>query len=499
MVHQRNYRYSFHCEVHKNTTMDILLFGKMVAIFFLIAGNAFFVGSEVAITAARRSRIKQLADMGNKKAQIVKLLHDEPTRFYAVTQIGITLVSMALGYIGMDAFKELMSPGFESLLTLFIAPEAAAKWGGIAGLVMGFIIVSFLHVVGGELAPKVLAYHKAEAMSCALGWIINLLYIAWIPVIWVMNHASNYLLIACGQGDIVHSSGSGGHGHDSSSMSMDELDMVVNASTSSGSIDKNQGRMLAGVIDLNEGTVEEAMVPKPDVLGISNMTTIGDTLDLFVSRSHHAYPVFDGDKVVGSILTKTLLSHIQKNKENLSAFLSQPISTIMRLDPFIFPHGITLNQAWKDFRTHNRQLGIVVDEHGSLTGILTPADIIFRLVGDYPEELSTRSKNIFKLKGSQWEIRGSTRLADLELLLNFPFPRKAGYVTIAGLLFNKLGHTPEVGDVVQIENGRLQILEIQDLRIVKVLFQIMALNEKKSWKLSDEDSPEDPKQEGDTA
>ena len=148
------------------------------------------------------------------------------------------------------------------MFTLFMAPESALKWGGIAGLVMGFIIVSFLHVVGGELAPKVLAYHKAEAMSCALGWMINILYVAWIPVIWVMNHASNYLLIACGQGDIVSSSGGGGHGHDSSSMSMDELNMVVNASASSGSIEKDQGRMLTGVFNLNEGTVEEAMVPR---------------------------------------------------------------------------------------------------------------------------------------------------------------------------------------------------------------------------------------------
>lgn len=468
--------------------MDVVLFGKLIAILLLVVGNAYFVGSEVAITAARRSRIKQLADMGDQRAKIVKLLHDEPTRFYAVTQIGITLVSMALGYIGMDAFKELMAPAFETLFRIFMMPESAVKWGAITGLIMGFVIVSFLHVVGGELAPKVLAYHKAEALSCSLGRSINALYTAWIPVIWVMNHASNYLLIACGQGDIVKTSKGGGHGHDASSMSLDELSMVVNASTSSGSVDKDLGRMLIGVCDLGEEIVDEAMVPKPDVIGVAKTATIAEVLDLFAAQKHHTYPIFDGDQVVGSILTKKFLQHMQNQKDDLPTFLAQPISSIMRPDPFIIPLGSTLRQAWKDFRTQGRQLGIVVDEYGSVSGILTPADIVIRLVGVYPDEL-TRPEHIQKLQGSQWEIRGCTRLADLEMLLNFPFPRRTGYVTVGGLVFSQLGRVPEVGDVVKLENGRMQILEIRDMRIVKVLFQIMALDETGAWVLADPNSP----------
>ncbi len=479
--------------------MDVVLFGKLIAILALVVGNAFFVGSEVAITAARRSRIKQLADMGDDRAKIVKLLHDEPTRFYAVTQIGITLVSMALGYIGMDAFKELMAPAFTGLFNLFMIEEAAANWGNIAGLTMGFIIVSFLHVVGGELAPKVLAYHKAEQMSCSLGWLINWLYIIWIPVIWVMNHASNYLLIACGQGDIVKTDSGGGHGHDSSSMSMEELSMVINASSSSGAIDKDQGRMLIGVMDLEEETVEEAMVPKPDVRGIETSATIGDALDLFHANKHHSYPVMEGEKVVGSILTKRLLDYLHENRHTLNETLSKPISEITRFDPFIFPTGSKLNQAWKDFRANRRQLGIIVDEHGSTTGIITPADIVSRLVGQYPDEYSPQSEQVNKLVGSQWEIAGSTRLADLELALNFPFPRKTGYVTIGGLVFNKLGRVPEVGDVVKLENARIQIMEIEELRIVKVLFQVMGIDDAGKWDLADKNSPADPAPEAEKA
>ncbi|MBF0609731.1 MAG: HlyC/CorC family transporter [Magnetococcales bacterium] len=472
--------------------MDVVLLGKLVAILGLVAGNAFFVGSEVAITAARRSKIKQMADMGDKRAKVVKLLHEEPTRFYAVTQIGITLVSMALGYIGMDAFKELMSPAFESMFGMFMPEEAAATWGGIVGLTMGFVIVSFLHVVGGELAPKVLAYHKAEALSCSLGWIINLLYVMWVPVIWLMNIASNWLLVAFGHGDIV-GHGGGGHGHDSAAMSLDELSLVVNASTSSGSIDRNQGRMLMGVLDLSENTVEDAMVPKPDVRGLPVTATIGEALTLFSSSHHYSYPVFDGEKVVGTIFMKRLVDLFEKNRDNMANILAMPVGEILRPDPFIFPPTTKLSQAWKDFRDNRRQFGVVVNEHGSMTGIVTPADIVSRLVGQLPaDEYSKKTDLVHKLKGSQWEIAGGVRVGDLEMLLNFPFPRETGYVTIGGLVFNRIGKVPEVGDVIKLENARIQILEINDLRIVKVLFQILAVDEQGTWSLADQESPADP-------
>ncbi|MBF0427281.1 MAG: HlyC/CorC family transporter [Magnetococcales bacterium] len=468
--------------------MDLVLFGKMVAILVLVIGNAYFVGSEVAITAARRSRIKQLADMGDKRAKIVKLLHDEPTRFYAVTQIGITLVSMALGYIGMDAFKELLSPAFTAMLAMFMGSEQAASWGGIVGLTMGFIIVSFLHVVGGELAPKVLAYHKAEALSCGVAWSVNALYKMWVPVIWLMNHASNWLLTFVGQGDIVGHGG--GHGHDSSSMSLDELTLVVNASASSGTIQKDMGRMLMGVLDMDEETVEDAMIPKPDVLSLTSSATLSDALGIFAKTSHYSYPVLDGDKVAGTIFMKRLVRLMEENKGNLPELLQQPIQKLMRTDPLILPSNVKLSRAWMEFRDNRRQFGVVVNEHGSMVGILTPADIVSRLVGRFPgDEILNVPENVHKLKGSQWEIAGSARVFDLEMALNFPFPRGSGYVTIGGLVFSRLGRVPEVGDVVQVENGRLQILEIEDLRVVKVLFQILAVNENGEWSLADQESP----------
>ncbi|MGN7613344.1 hemolysin family protein [Magnetococcales bacterium HHB-1] len=468
--------------------MDLELLGKLVAILALVAGNAFFVGSEVAITAARRSKIKQLADMGNAKAKYVKLLHDEPTRFYAVTQIGITLVSLGLGAIGMDTIADLTDPMFVSLFGLFGEGDSVIRAAEIVSWTVAFLFISFLHVVGGELAPKVLAYHKSIQMSMAVGYIINAMYIVMIPVIWVMNHASNTLLIFCGQGDIV--GGSDGHG-DSSAISGDEIGLIIAASASSGTIDKDQARMLTGVFDLDEENAEAAMVPKTDVHGLQKTATVSDALSYFATTNHRRYPVFDGDKIVGVVPIKRLIHVLEHAKSDVQSILSESVTKIMREDPFFIPSATKLSQVMKDLRTNRRQFGVVVDEYGQMIGVLTPENILSRLVGEYHDEFAPVSRNINKLKGSQWEIRAGVRVADLELLLDFPFPTDPSYITLAGLMFSKIGRVPEVGDVVELDNGRLQILEIDNLRITKVLFQIMAVDKKGNWNLSDQNSPAD--------
>ncbi|MBF0381178.1 MAG: HlyC/CorC family transporter [Magnetococcales bacterium] len=467
--------------------MDLILFGKLIAILLLVVGNAFFVGSEVAITAARRSRIKQMADMGNERAKIVQLLHEEPTRFYAVTQIGITLVSMALGYIGMDAFKVLLAPGLEAFYGLFLSGASIATWANLTGLILGFIIISFLHVVGGELAPKVLAYHKSIPLSCGLGWIINWLYIIWTPIIWVMNHSSNWLLIVCGQGDIVEESG--GHGHDHSAMTSDELAMIVNASASSGNIDKDQGRMLLGVFELGEETVDSVMIPSTVVNSFPIEATFREALHIFSRSNHRRYPVLDKDRVAGVVQMKKMMKALDSSCDNLDSLLVRPITDFMETDPFIIPNSTLLDKAYKDFKINSRQFGIVVNEHGAVLGLLTPDNIVSRVGGEYLDEFPTTEDNIRKLQGSQWELDGMLRISDLELTLDFPFPRGPGYFTVGGLVFDRMERVPEVGDVIDIENGRIQILEIEDMRVSRVLFQIRKLDEDGNWSLVEDKSP----------
>ena len=145
--------------------MDTVLLLKLALIIVLVMGNAFFVGSEIALTSARRSRIKQLADMGNKSAKIVQLLHNEPERFYSVTQIGITMVSMGLGAIGIVTMQHLVDPWFEAASHWFGEGHAVVEVAHTAAYLFGFAFISFLHMVNSELAPKMLAFHKAKPLS----------------------------------------------------------------------------------------------------------------------------------------------------------------------------------------------------------------------------------------------------------------------------------------------------------------------------------------------
>ena len=220
-------------------------------IFLFVAGNAFFVGSEIAISSARRSRIKQMADMGNKAAKTVEMLHNEPERFYSVTQVGITLVSLGLGAFGMETISTLTDPSFVALFALFGDSQAIQTAAHTTSYAFAFVVISFLHVVAGELAPKVLAFHKAEAISMAVGWLVNWMYIIFKPLIYFMKLASNGLLWIFGQRDLAH----GGDSH--FTMSVEEIRMVLSASEKDGVLAPEETQMIRGVFNLDEHTVRD--------------------------------------------------------------------------------------------------------------------------------------------------------------------------------------------------------------------------------------------------
>lgn len=165
--------------------MDYVDVLKLFGVLLLVAGNAFFVGSEIALTSARRSRIQQLADIGNRNAKIVQILHNEPERFYSVTQVGITLVSLALGAIGIVAITQAAEPAIDFVvvhLSMLVPPESAHVVAHTSAEVFAFIFISFLHIVGGELAPKVYAFHNAETLSLGVSRTINFLYKPGFPI-----------------------------------------------------------------------------------------------------------------------------------------------------------------------------------------------------------------------------------------------------------------------------------------------------------------------------
>ena len=451
--------------------MENHLIFNLLAVILLVMGNAFFVGSEIALTSARRSRIKQLADTGHKAARTVQLLHKEPERFYSVTQIGITLVSLALGAIGITTMEHLIDPVFEAMALSFAGGQSLVDVAHTAAYIFGFVVISFLHVVGGELAPKVLAFHKAETLSLAVAGIMNFLYRSLKPLIWIMNKSSEGLLWVFGQRDLAKE----GAGH--FSITEEEIRTILTASEHDGVLNPEETQMIRGVFDLDEQQVRDAMVPRTDITAMSKHATVAEALNMFKEGRHARYPVYDGnlDDMVGMIAIKELLSSLA-DTDDVAPIKQNRIGDIM-LPLHIVPETLALSELLKDFKRTGQQLAVVVDEYGGTAGMITLEDILEEIVGDYSDEFSKhKHRYVKKLSGSQYAIDAGIRTSDLESLVNFPFP-DGDFVTLGGLVYHQLGRIPQIGDEVPLEGARLQVLEMDKHRITKVLFQDLAIAE----------------------
>ena len=452
--------------------MDWILTGKLLLILVLIVGNAFFVGSEIALTSARRSRIKQLANTGNRSAKIVQVLHDEPERFYSVTQIGITLVSLGLGAIGIITMTQVLDPGIAWLFGHF-GGEEVMRWTHTLAYILAFIIISFLHVVGGELAPKVLAFHKAEAISLGVARIINWLHTVMRPLIYVMNKASNGVLWLFGQSDLA------AQGEAHFSMTGEEIRTILSASEQEGALDPQLTMMLRGVFDLDDHTARDAMVPRTEVEAVDVNATVADVLAVFKEQLRERYPVYQSslDNIVGVVSVKELLNRLASSDDPSAtvAITSLPVSDVM-MPPYFVPDTMRLSRLLKEFTNNRRQIAIVLDEYGGTEGLITLEDILEEIVGDYEDEFSPRHRHIRMQDKQHFIINGGVRVTELEPKLNFPFPT-GDYVTLGGLISQRLGRIAEVGDLVELEGARLKVLDMDGHRIVKVLFEALVEDE----------------------
>lgn len=457
-------------------------------ILLFVAGNAFFVGSEIAISSARRSRIKQMADMGNKSAKTVEMLHNEPERFYSVTQVGITLVSLGLGAFGMETISTLTDPSFVTVFAFFGDSHAIQTAAHTASYAFAFVVISFLHVVAGELAPKVLAFHKAEAISMAVGWAINLLYLIFKPLIYIMKLSSSGLLWIFGQRDLAH----GGESH--FTMSVEEIRMVLTASEKDGVLAPEETQMIRGVFNLDEHTVREAMVPRTEILALSKDASLADALRLFRDMPHARFPVFDQtiDQIIGIVSIKELLSVMAESTgETLEQVSRRPVSEFAK-PPLVVPDSKLVSEMLKQFKTTRQQIAIVIDEYGGTEGLISLEDILEEIVGDYGDEFSHQARQVKKLEGSQYEIDASMRLSELGPIIGYPFETDVDYVTLAGLIYNVLGRVPEVGEAVDIHSARIVILEMDHHRITKVRFEDIALDDEGTVVLSETKSAAEP-------
>lgn len=424
---------------------------RLAGALVLVAMNAFFVLAEFSLVSVRRSRIDELVAQGNTVAKVVRHAIADPDRFIAATQLGITLASLGLGWIGEPAFAELLAP----LLAKIPAPWEDAVVHSIAGGV-AFVIITFLHVVLGELAPKSVALQQPERTSLIVARPIVLAENIFRPAIWLLNGTGNALLKLIGMRSA--------QGHQQVH-SVAELKILMRESQEGGAIEAEQEEMLQKVFDFGERQVREVMIPRPDVAGIAQGATLRNLLELFADSRHARYPIYDGDldNVVGIVAVKDILLALAMDPMQLDA----SVESVVRPALYV-PETADISDLFAEMRAGHTQMAIVIDEYGGMAGVVTLEELLEEIVGRVSDELIEGQEQVVQVNETTVEVDALLRVDEINDQLDLSLPEGEEYETLAGLILFRLQHVPAEGEIVRHDNVELRVTRMKGPKIERV-------------------------------
>ncbi|GEN54926.1 hypothetical protein HFA01_31880 [Halobacillus faecis] len=425
--------------------MDIQLVMNLFLVVLLIVLTAFFVGSEFAVVKVRMSRLDQLIDEGNKKARKAKKVAEDLDYYLSACQLGITVTALGLGWLGKPTVEKLLYPLFDNL---GISQALAA----VVSFVVAFSLVTFLHVVIGELAPKTLAIQFAEKMTLllapALYWFGKLMF----PFIWTLNGSARMFLRIFGVEPAVHDQ----------AHSEEELKIIMAHSYQNGEINQTELNYMQRIFTFDERLAKDIMVPRTEMVTLTKDMTHEDLMNVIKTYKHTRYPVTeDGDKdnIIGFVNVKKLLMDYDGDQISLSEYI-QPIPFMLENTPV---QNVLMNM--KKERVH---VTLLLDEYGGSAGMVTMEDILEEIVGDIRDEFdTTETVDIKKVEEHLYHINGKTLLSEIEEALNISFREREKIDTIGGWLQM---HNVEVHPQGKIENEGYSwtILETDHYQIKKV-------------------------------
>ncbi len=418
---------------------------RLLAVLVLVAMNAFFVAAEFALVGSRRSRIDQLAEEGVTGAKSVQDALQNLDRYISGTQLGITLASLALGWIGEPALATLVDGGLE-MIGLRATGSVVHSTAGIA---TAFLVITFLHIVLGELAPKSIALVAPERTSMVLARPLMFFSRVMSPFITVLNNVANALLRLVG----VNPAG-GGH---SSVHSADELRLLVMQARAHGTLNETDSMMLAGVFDFHEKKARDVMRPRTEVAAIPLDATADEVWKILRSERFSRYPVINDslDDIVGVFLAKDLWLH--QGPFTLKQFLRIPL---------FIPDSRPAERVLDDLRKTRAHMAVVLDEYGGTAGIITMEDLVEEVVGDIADEYDAAAREALETDGVL-ELAGSLSLIDVRSDYRVMVP-EGDWTTLGGYVFNALGRLPRVGDRVSIPGCDLEVVAMDGRRVAAV-------------------------------
>jgi putative hemolysin len=436
---------------------------RALLILALVAANAFFAAAEFALVTIRDTRIQQLIAARRIGARILQRLHRNLDEVVNGVQLGVTVVSLTLGWIG----EPMVAHFVEGLRFLQRLPHLVIYAHGIA-IAIAFGLITFMHVILGELVPKSLALQRAEQVALAVAAPMDVWLAITRPIIFIMSTSAGSVLKAFGlrkmrQGP-VHSP--------------DEVKLIVSASRELGQIAPTQEEMVHHALDLENITAREVMVPRPDIFSLPGNMTLQDALEKVVEEQHSRIPVYDPasgpEHIIGVLYFKDLMRWLRlrlvaRPLQTSNLRVSEmKISQIMH-DALVVPESKPLAELLEEFKERKRHMAIVVDEFGSTAGLITVEDILEQLVGEIEDEFDIVQPEPAHLAGSKnLELEGTVSLRDLEAQYDLLLPRNAGFETLAGFLLSRLQKIPAPDDSCYYGGKKFVVEEMDGHRIARV-------------------------------
>jgi CBS domain containing-hemolysin-like protein len=438
--------------------MVTLVLLRIILVVLLVAANAFFVAAEFAMVSVRDTRIQQLIDQHRIGARTVRKIQQHLDEFLPAVQFGVTLCSLGLGWVGEGTLAAMIQPSLGRI------PHAAVYAHGIAAT-LAFIVITYFLVILGELVPKSLALERAERVALAVSGPMEFFMAIAHPFLVVMNKSAN--LVLKGFGSRLRREG-GAH-------SPEELKLIVTASRRLGLLPEAEEEMIHHALELGNLTVREIMVPRHKIFSLPADMPLEEAMAKVVEEQHSRVPVYDPEKgrenIVGLLYSKDLSRMMYVRLNTGDFFARKPgelkVRHIMREVLFV-PETKTLDDLLIEFQRRKRHLAIVVDEFGSVSGLVTVEDVLEQIIGELEDEFDIAQRAAVPLASGAVVLEGSLNLRDLETQYDITLPREEGFETLAGFVMAQLGKIPKAGERLDFDGRRYTVLQMDGHRIVRV-------------------------------
>jgi putative hemolysin len=443
--------------------MVTLVLLRIILVVLLVAANAFFVAAEFAMVSVRDTRIQQLIEQRRIGARTVRKIQQRLDEFLPAVQFGVTLASLGLGWVGEGTLARIIEPWLGTI-------PYARVWAHGLSATAAFLAITYSLIILGELVPKSLALERAERVALAVAGPMDVFMTLAHPFLVFMNRSAN--LVLRGFGSRLRREGS--------AHSADELKLIVTASRRLGLLPEAEEEMIHHALELGNLTVREIMVPRHKIFSLSADMPLNEAMAKVVEEQHSRVPVYDPEKgrenIVGLLYSKDLSRLMLMRLSAGELFANRAgdlkVRQIMREVLFV-PESKTLDDLLLEFQSRKRHLAVVVDEFGSISGLVTVEDVLEQIVGELEDEFDVAQRPVVALASGAVVLDGGSNLRDLETQYDIVLPREEGFETLAGFVMDQLGKIPKGGERFEFDGRRYTVLQMDGHRIVRVKIEIV--------------------------